>query len=660
MTDRVKEFLNVLKSKEYKNKRRYEAFDSLEKWGHENAFAADTDKFITVLKTEEPYILEWDIFGFRRTLTTEPKGSGMAQPNNVVPDYPGVMSRGLCDILIELKTREKCDFFNSLIIEIEAVLEFCDRYKTYAKENDHNELYAALCNVPRNKPTTFYEACVFMTICIYTLRYNRNNHITLGRFDQYMYPYFKADIDSGVSTDELFEILELFFISLNIDTDLYFGEQQGDNGQSMVLGGYDLDGTDRYNELSELCIKASTELCLIDPKINLRVNKTTPIERYKFATELTKKGLGFPQYCNDDIVVPGLIKLCYKPEDAADYAVAACWEYITSGKGNDWVNIRILNLPFCFLVNMKENYRKYTDYESFFKDTKKGLVNYCINTINETLNRRWGYSVWFSMFVNDCIKRGKDVSEGGAVYNNLGFLSAGISTLADSVAAVKKIVFEEKYCNFETLIKALEADFNGYDELRNKMLNCPKMGNNDDYVDTIACEFMSVLSHTVNGYPNELGGIYRVGTGSAHGYIILSRGCGATPDGRKAFTPYAASFTPSPIAKTKGPLSVIQSFTKYDLTEIINGGPLTMEIHDTVFRNDDGIEKTAMLVKSFIDLGGHQLQLNSINRETLLDAQNNPEDHKNLIVRVWGWSGYFNELDIEYQNHIIARTEYTY
>ena len=185
------------------------------------------------------------------------------------------------------------------------------------------------------------------------------------------------------------------------------------------------------------------------------------------------------------------------------------------------------------------------------------------------------------------------------------------------------------------------------------------MGNNDDRADMLGCFLMECFSSHLNGKPNSRGGVFRAGTGSAMDYVLAAQRCGATPDGRHAFTPYASSYSPSPIARLKGPLSNIQSFTKFDMKKICNGGPFTIEIHDTVFRNSEGEKKVAMLVKSYIDLGGHQIQINAINREILLDAQKNPEKYPNLIVRVWGWSGYFNELDTVYQEHIIKRMEFT-
>ena len=266
-----------------------------------------------------------------------------------------------------------------------------------------------------------------------------------------------------------------------------------------------------------------------------------------------------------------------------------------------------------------------------------------------------------SLFVDGCIEKGLDISQGAAKYNNYGSHGAGIANAADALAAVRTVIFEEQSVSRETLLAALEADFVGYGELQNKLLSCPKMGNNDDSVDELASVLMDAFTENLNGKPNGgfPGAVWRAGTGSAMEYIKSARKCPATADGRNAGAPFSSSFSPAITTRLSGPLSVIQSFTKYDLKKIANGGPLTMEIHDTVFRNEEGEKKVAQLVKAFILLGGHQLQLNSINRDRLLDAKAHPENYPNLIVRVWGWSGYFCELDPEYQDHIIARTEFS-
>ena len=559
---------------------------------------------------------------------------------------------------LETCTESKRELYEAMRDSINACLALSDKYRDLAKKQGATELYDALCTVPRKGAKSFYQACVFLKFIQFTLRCNRNEHITLGGFDKYMLPYFEADIAAGVSENELFETLEDFFITLNIDSDLYAGVQQGDNGMSMVLGGRDTDGNDRYNRISELCIKASCELCLIDPKINLRVDKNTPIERFEFATELTKKGLGFPQYCNDDVVIPGLIKLGYDPKDAHDYTVAACWEFIIPNKSFDIPNLSKVNFPLAIERAVNGHLCDCESFEDFLNIAKDCVRQECQSVALAIKDARVGMSPYLSIFVDDCIERGLDVSQGGAVYNNYGAHGVGISYAADAIAAVKKAVFEDKKCDKKELVRALKSNFEGYAELRNYLLSCPKMGNNDNYVDCYAELLMDIYAAVFSQYKTPFGGVLRPGTGSAMEYLRSAAKVGATADGRYSKTPFSSSFSPSIIAKIDGPLSCIQSFTNHDLTNIINGGPLTMEIHDNTFRNPDGVKKVAALVKIFVDLGGHQLQLNSINREVLLDAQKHPENHKNLIVRVWGWSGYFNELDLEYQNHIISRTEF--
>jgi formate C-acetyltransferase len=243
-------------------------------------------------------------------------------------------------------------------------------------------------------------------------------------------------------------------------------------------------------------------------------------------------------------------------------------------------------------------------------------------------------------------------------HGNYGLHGTGIANAVDSLAAIRKYVFEEESVDPETLIRAIDADFEGFDLLLGMLRHeAPKMGNDDDAADDIAVQLLDVFAEALNGRVNDRGGCWRPGTGSAMYYIWHARDAGASPDGRRKGEFLSANYAPSLHSRTKGPVSVIRSFTKPHLKDVINGGPLTLELHDSVFRNEDSIAKVAMLVKTFMEEGGHQIQLNAVNREKLLEAQARPELHKNLIVRVWGWSGYFVELDKEYQDHIIRRAE---
>ncbi len=659
MTERIQNLLDFLNSKKFCSERSHidelpHPFDpSFEKIG-------TAENLKCVLAAEKPLIYENDRLGFNRTTDVAFWGVG-----NVTPNYYRIISKGFDAIIDEIKASlegtndpKKLAYGKNMLLAIEAIYDMSEKYKTQAMLTGCNSLYEALSVVPRKGARNFYEALVFMKISVYFLRCSFVSHLTLGRFDQYMYPFYNMSKNQGVPAEEIFEQLEEFFISLNLDTDLYPGIQQGDNGQSIVLGGFDKDGNSMYNELSKMCMKASLELHLIDPKINLRVGKNTPDELYEFATLLTKTGLGFPQYCNDDVVIPGLVKLGYDYKDALDYTVAACWEFIIPNCGADVPNVDSIDFPRIVNNAITENLIKCESFDNLIKISEEYIADECKRIIKKTKKTTRVENHLLSIYTDGCIETLSDLFDGGAKYCNFGCHGTGIATAADSLSAVKEVIFVNKSITKQELLDVLANNFENAAKIRNLLRNAAKMGNNDDFADDIADKITSAFVNNLNNKATGYGGVWRAGTGSAANYITQSKYCPATADGRKAFEPYPSSYSPSLDVKTTGLLSTIQSFTKYDFTNIINGGPLTIEIHDSVLKNDIGIKKTAMLVKEYINLGGHQLQLNSINRDTLLDAQRHPEKYPHLIVRVWGWSGYFNELDVEYQNHIIRRLEY--
>ncbi len=635
MTEFTKELLDELRSRDYRSLRR------------------DGE--------EKPILYPTDLFGFNLGAPRREK----SLEGNLSPNFEKVINLGFLGLREELlaslahaENDERRAYGEEMLRVLDTALADADEFREKVRAAGNSRLAAALERVPYRAAESFYEACVFIKACIYFLRRSRASHLGLGRFDIYMYPFFKRDIERGVTREELFETLECFFISLNFDSDQYPGVQQGDNGQSLMLGGFSPDGASMYNELSELCIRASLELSLIDPKINLRVGKNTPDEIFLLATELTKQGLGFPQYSNDDVVVDGLISLGYDACDAYNYSVAACWEFIVPNCSADVPNAATMNFPLVVSRAVRAHLEQSESFEELFSYVKEEIDDECAALVAEKNKREFPPMPMLSLFIDGCIEKLRDLHHGGAKYMNFGCHGAGIANAADALAAIKKLIFDEKSLEKRELLSALDADFEGYSVLRARLRSCPKMGENDDLVDGIASMLMDAFSESMNGRPNRNGGIWRAGTGSAMEYVLSAEKCPATADGRRAGEPYSSSFSPSLDVRPTGLLSVISSFTKYDMRKIINGGPLTVELHDTVLRNKIGIEKTAAFVKSFICLGGHQLQLNSINRERLLEAQRHPEEHKNLIVRVWGWSGYFCELDTKYQEHIIRRTEY--
>lgn len=656
MTEKVRKQLELLKSQEYKKHRKHiEDFDA----GDSYKATDDAELFRRFVGTYEPVFMgDSDRMGFYHSNDIKTNGC----EGNVTPNFSYVLANGFKTVRNDIKKsmdkttdEDKLKFGRAMLSCIETVTDFTEKYRSEAEKRDNKDLYNALGKIPENGAESFYEACVFLKLLIFFLRVDFINHLGFGRFDQYMYPYFQNDRKKGITDEELFETLEEFFIAINFDTDLYFGLQKGDNGQSMVLGGYDETGNSCFNDLTKMCMDASLELSLIDPKINLRVCDKTPIEVYEYATRLTKQGLGFPQYCNDDVVIDGLVKLGYSREDAANYTVAACWEFIIPGKSADIPNIGALNFPE-LVNNVIHGHLKECDtFDALKEKVKEAIINKCEETADHWKNLNMREHPLLSVFFDGCTESLQDLFHYGAKYSNYGCQGVGIANGADALCAVKKTIYDDKIIEKDTLLEALSKNFEGFSEIRNILIGCPKVGNNDAYADDIMMFLMKVFSENMNNRDNYHNGVWRAGTGSANMYINT---CPATADGRLADTPYSASYSPSLNIKTDGLLSVIQSFTKFNLSDIINGGPLTIEVHDTVLRNDIGISKTAMLVKEFIHLGGHQLQINAVNHDKLCDAKKHPEKYPDLIVRVWGWSGYFCELDPKYQDQIILRTEY--
>ena len=538
------------------------------------------------------------------------------------------------------------------------VQNLADRYREEAERVGNEIVARTLSRVPAKAPESFLEALQMFRIIHYTMWCGHNYHNTVGRFDRYMLPYFKQDLKAGVYTEEsALDLLEEFFLTFNRDSDLYTGMQQGDNGQSMVLGGLDPDGTDTYSLLSELCLKASLELKLIDPKINLRVNRNTPLSTYVLGSQLTKQGLGFPQYSNDDVVIPGLMDLGYSREDAYNYVVAACWEFIIPGKAMDIPNIEAVSFAKAVSDATLNNLIECKNYSEFANYVKKNITSQVDEIEKKVKNLFIFPSPFLSLMTEGCVEKATDISI-GATYNNYGIHGTGVATAADSLEAIDRYVFQDKSLPAEHLVSCLRSNFSDDEALLTKLrYHTPKMGNNESCVDDRAVWLLDTFADVLKGRYNERGGIFRGGTGSAMYYIWHASDLPATADGRKAEENLGANYSPSLFIRANGPVSILQSFAKPHLRRVINGGPLTIELHDTVFRNEEAVGKVAVLVKSFMDLGGHQLQLNAVNRDTLVDAQKHPENYKNLIVRVWGWSGYFVELDKVYQDHIMERME---
>ena len=619
-----------------------------------------TRRFVLLCDRQVPHILPGQQIVFMRTtanapaLFTDAEWKEIADTHyihelgymsNVTPDYTRILSRGL------LAVREEANEYGRR--EIDALLRLSDRYRDEASRMGRDDVAETLTQVPRYPARNLREALQFFRILHYAIWLEGTYHVTCGRFDKYMRPYYEADRER-YTDEELLALLRDFFLSFNIDSDMYPGVQQGDNGQSMVLGGIDETGADVFSHFSELCLRASGENLLIDPKINMRVSKDTPMEQFVAGSHLTARGMGFPQYSNDDVVIPGLTRLGYRYEDAVNYGVAACWEFIVPGKGCDVANIAALSFPKLVDEVLHGSFRDNMSRTSLRSAMQSAILRRC-DEITDSVRDLWFIPAPFLTLFFDCPDG--DISR-GSLYNNFGIHGTGLSTAADSLAAMEKYVLTEKRFSADTLREAVDSDFAAHEEflpiLRNE---APKMGA-DDTADAWAAFLLGAFAGALVGRKNCRGGIWRAGTGSAMYYLWHAAEIGASPDGRRRGEPFATNYSPSLFARTGGPVSVIRSFTKPDLTRTINGGPLTLEFDASVFRAEDAAEKLSALVRYYIVRGGHQLQLNVVDRDTLLDAQAHPEKYAHLIVRIWGWSAYFVELDKPYQDHVIARHEY--
>lgn len=596
--------------------------------------------------------------------------------SNICANWEMALSEGLLErkriakqtLLRLADDSDAVEFLESAIETIDAVLGLASRYAEQARNEGKPEVAEILQRVPALPPRTFHEALQSLRLMHAMVWMSGHYHVGLGRIDQYLWPYLKNDIEEDrLDIPAAEELLAEFFISLNKDSDLYPGVQQGDNGQTVMLGGIARDGSSGVNELTRMAIRVALYTNMIDPKVNLRIDSKTDLSLLELATELTRRGLGFPQYSNDDVVIPALVGNGYDPEDARNYTVAACWEFIIPGKGMEIVNIGAVSFPLAVDQAIVSGLTKACSFETILANTGENIRHQVDELVQSYSHLLLSPAPYYSVLMDGCLETGQDLSQ-GLKYNNFGIHGAASASAADALAAVKKLVYDNRTIAPTDLLHALEMNFEGYDLLQNQLLQKgPKTGNDAEAGELLSWLFDSFADACEGIETNGRSGRIRPGAGSAMYYVWLTRGkpgecsdlpIGATADGRKRGELFSANLAPSLQAQIRGPFSVLQAFSRLNYSRICNGGPITIELSDSVFTEAEGLTKCAMLVRAFAQLGCQQLQLNSIALDTLLDAREHPEHHRNLIVRVWGWSGYFCELAPEYQDHIISRHLY--
>ncbi|WP_422448282.1 formate C-acetyltransferase/glycerol dehydratase family glycyl radical enzyme [Thermoanaerobacterium sp. DL9XJH110] len=609
------------------------------------------------------------------------KGQG-----HIIPGYERVLKIGLSGLVKQVEKRSGgtcgtgADFYKAALITLKAARDFILRYADLALELSRKadsperrrelEEIAAICRkVSSEPPDTFHEALqVFWLLNVVFQCESNASSISPGRFDQYMYPFYERDIKTGRLTRErALELLECLWIKFNEVVALRSAESARHFagfpiGYNIVLGGIDEEGRDATNELSYLCLKATEDVRLPQPNIGIRIHSRSPHAFLRRAAEVIRIGTGMPQVFNDEVVIPAYLNRGVTLEDARNYAVVGCVELSIPGKTYGLHDIALFNL----MKVLEETLRgDFNSFDELMKDYKKRIaegVKLMVEGSNavDRAHREIAPTPFLSLFIDDCLERGLDVTEGGARYNFSGVQGIGTANVADSLQVIKKVVFEWQKLDFGKLKEILKADYRGYENWQKFFISrVEKYGNDIDEVDMLASEVLRFYCKEVEKYKNIRGGYFQPGSYTVSAHIPLGADVGATPDGRNAGEQLAdGGLSPMVGRDRKGPTAVLKSVGKLDSYLLSNGSLLNQKFHPSALEGEDGIEKFVAYLRVFSALKIIHVQFNVISADTLRDAQKNPDQYRNLVVRVAGYSAFFTELDEAIQEDIIRRTEH--
>lgn len=601
---------------------------------------------------------------------------------------------------------DKNIFYKAVLIVIEAVHQFAQRYSKLAqeladKEKDSKrkaellEISRICAKVPYEPATSFYEAVQSVWFIQLILQIESNGHsLSYGRFDQYMYPYYIKDIQEKVITkDEALELLTCLWIkTLTINKVRSQAHTLSSAGspmyQNVTIGGQTPDKKDAVNELSFVVLQSVAQTRLTQPNLTVRYHKNINKAFFDDCIEVMKLGFGMPALNNDEIIIPSFINWGVKEEDAYNYSAIGCVETAVPGKwGYRCTGMSYINFPRVLLCAMNDGVdlttgKRFTKGYGYFKDMKsyeellsawdktvREMTRYSVIVENaiDKASERDVPDILCSALTDDCIGRGKTIKEGGAVYDFISGLQVGIANMADSLSAIKKLVFEEKKITPIQLWNAILDDFQSDENKKIQAMlidEVPKYGNDIDYVDNLVVEAYDSYLDEIKKYPNTryhrgpIGGIRYGGTSSISANVGQGMGTMATPDGRNAYEPLAEGCSPAHNADKNGPTAVFKSVAKLPTEKITGGVLLNQKMTPQMLSTEENKQKLEMLIRAFFNrLHGYHVQYNIVSRETLIDAQKYPEKHKDLIVRVAGYSAFFNVLSKKTQDDIIGRTE---
>jgi formate C-acetyltransferase len=603
---------------------------------------------------------------------------------------------------------EKQDFYNALITGIKSFQTFIKRYEKLSYELSECEpdperkselvSISEICkNISENPPSGFYEALQLTWFVQLILQIESNGHsVSLGRMDQYLYRFYKKDIILGkINDDFALELLENTWLKLlSVNKIRSWSHTRYSAGgplyQNVTIAGQTTNGKDAVNELSFLILDSVGRMKLTQPNLSVRFHKNISDKFLNECVSVIGKGFGMPAFNNDEVVIKSLIDLGVKKDDAYNYSAIGCIEIAVPGKwGYRCTGMSFLNFMRVFLAAMNNgldemsgrtfhpgtgnfiDFNRFTDLMLAWKNQVEFYTGATveIDTAVDLAIEELVPDILCSAFVDDCISRGKTIKEGGSVYDFISGLQVGIANLGNSLAAIKKLVFEEAVISKETLIYNLKNNFEGKEgeKVRQLLLNyAPKYGNDDDYVDKLLCEaymyFIEELKkyHTTRFGRGPIGCRYYAGTSSISSNVPSGSVVPATPDGRKAFTPLAEGSSPTSGTDTLGPTAVFKSVSKLPTNKILGGVLLNQKLSPSALTSDIQKQKLISIIRTFFEtLKGWHVQYNIVSRDTLLAAKKDPENYRDLVVRVAGYSAFFTTLSPDTQDDIIARTEQT-
>jgi pyruvate formate-lyase/glycerol dehydratase family glycyl radical enzyme len=602
--------------------------------------------------------------------------------------------------IVHLKSaaKEQQDFYKSVILVMEGTQRFMMRYYDLLMEkaeqetdeaNKANMLEVAFnCkNLSMNPPSSFHEAVQSIWFLFVILHMESNaSSFSPGRLDEFLYPFYKKDIDSGkIDKQKALEIIEAIWLKFN--QIVYLRNSHSAKffagfpiGFNVAIGGQDEKGNDFSNELSFLFLKAQEHLGLPQPNLSVRLHKGTNEPLLKEAVRVVSKGSGMPQFFNDESIISSMMDLGVAEKDARDYAIVGCVELTTQGNNLGWSDAAMFNLNKvleltlnngkCLLTGNRIgpdlgnliDYKTFEELENAFAKNINYFIDKMILACEQVEKAHMDIlpSPFLSAVIDNCIEKGIDVTAGGAVYNFSGIQMIQVANLADSLAAIRLLVYEEKSISKEELLTALQNNFDGYEIIRTMLLKrAPKYGNDVAYVDELGVKWARFFNEKLSHYTNYRGGRYHTGMYTVSAHVPMGENVGASADGRYRATPLAdGGMSPVYGRDITGPTAVLKSVSLLDNHLTTNGGLLNMKFLPEFFKTESNIDKFAKFLRTFVDLEIPHIQFNVLRKEDLLAAQKDPEKYRSLTVRVAGYTAYFTELAGELQNEIIARTSY--